>query len=181
MTTKKLEQLKYPIGNFTKPEKITKSQIKNWIADIESFPNSVEALTKTLSKTELNYIYRPKGWTIAQVVHHCADSHINSITRFKLALTETSPTIRPYFEDRWAKLVDYDLDLTAPIQILKGIHNKLGKLLRNMSDEDLTRDFIHPEHNKRFSLEETIGTYAWHSNHHLTHIKQALKYKGNFK
>ena len=97
-----------------------------------------------------------------------------------MALTEDTPTIRPYFEDRWAKLNDYSEPLEAPIQILKGVHKKLGILLRGLSDNELKREFVHPEHGKHFSLEETIGTYAWHSNHHLAHIKQALKHKGEF-
>ena len=175
-----IESLKYPIGQFEKPEHISKTQILNWISEIEKFPNRVEELTKDLSADELAYIYRPEGWTIRQVVHHCADSHINSITRFKLALTEDSPTIRPYFEDRWATLVDYNEPLESALQILKGVHKKLGVLLKSIKEEELKREFIHPEHGKRFSIEETIGVYAWHSNHHLAHIKQALKFKGVF-
>lgn len=180
MEASKLEQLKYPIGQFKKPESISKSQIEDWISDIENFPNSVENIVKNLSETELNYNYRPNGWNIKQVVHHCADSHINSLIRFKLTLTEESPTIRPYFEDRCAELIDYKEPIEPAMQILKGVHSKLGILLRNFSDEDLKKEFVHPEHGKRFSLEETIGTYAWHSNHHLAHIEQALKYKGKF-
>ncbi|RNC83550.1 MAG: putative metal-dependent hydrolase [Winogradskyella sp.] len=180
MNAEELEQLKYPIGEFTKPDHISKKQLDDWIFDIENFPKAVESITNNLSESELNYKYRPDGWTIRQVVHHCADSHINSITRFKLALTEDTPTIRPYFEDRWAKLNDYSEPLEAPIHILKGVHQKLGILLRGLNDEELKKEFVHPEHGKHFSLEETIGTYAWHSNHHLAHIKQALKHKGEF-
>jgi len=181
MTTSELEQLKYPIGEFVKPDTITTSHIEHWINEIELFPERITNLTKDLSPEELNWNYRPDGWNIKQVVHHCADSHINSIIRFKLALTEDTPTIRPYFEDRWAKLIDcnYD-DLSDTLNLLKGVHAKLGMLLRNISSEDLKREFIHPEHNKHFSLEETIGVYAWHSNHHLAHVKQALAYKGAF-
>jgi hypothetical protein len=100
--------------------------------------------------------------------------------RFKLALTEDTPSIRPYFEDRFAKLIDYDEPIDASISILKGVHKKLGVLLKNLSQDDLKREFIHPEHGKRFSLEETIGVYAWHSNHHLAHIKQALNFKEKY-
>jgi len=180
MTEQELYKLKYPIGNFEKPKIITQEHLKNWISTIENFPQNVENITKDLSEVELNYNYRPNGWTIKQVVHHCADSHINSIIRFKLALTEDTPTIRPYFEDRFAKLIDYSEGLEASIYILKGVHHKLGVLLKNLSDEDLKREFIHSEHGKLFSIEETIGVYAWHSNHHFTHIKQALKHKGSF-
>ncbi len=97
-----------------------------------------------------------------------------------MALTEDTPTIRPYFEDRWADLQDYKESIDAPLQIIKGVHNKLGVLLRQLNSQELKRKFIHPEHDKKFSLEETIGVYTWHSNHHLAHINQALEYKGKF-
>ncbi|WP_262731931.1 MULTISPECIES: YfiT family bacillithiol transferase [Gaetbulibacter] len=181
MTTEALQKLKYPIGTFKKPELITQDHITSWINDIEQLPSTLEALTKNLTKEELNWVYRPDGWTIKQVVHHCGDSHLNSIIRFKLALTEDAPTIKPYLENRWAELPDStDDDLSNSITLLKGIHSKLAKLLKSLNNEELKREFIHPEHGKRFSLEETIGIYAWHSNHHTAHIKQALTHKGEF-
>ena len=106
MTTEDLYQLRFPIGEFKAPDKITDVMISNWIDAIESFPEAVTAATKDLDTSQLNWKYRPNGWSIKQVVHHCADSHMNSIIRFKLALTEDTPTIRPYFEDRWANLSD---------------------------------------------------------------------------
>lgn len=175
-----LYSLKYPIGEFKKPETISDTHLNEWITDIETLPKSVISLTENLNETELNYNYRPDGWTIKQVVHHLADSHINSIIRFKLAMTEDVPTIRPYFEDRWATLIDYEHPIDTSVSIISGVHSKLGILLRSFSEEDLKKEFIHPEHGKRFSIKETIGMYAWHSNHHLAHIKQALKYKGQF-
>ncbi|WP_299339391.1 YfiT family bacillithiol transferase [uncultured Psychroserpens sp.] len=181
MDHKEIEQLKFPIGKFHTPEHISSEIIDSWIQDIEHFPEAIEQLTKDLSNEQLNWAYRPEGWTIKQVVHHCADSHMNSMIRFKLALTEESPTIRPYYEDRWATLIDgNDDDLKDTLFLLKGLHSKLGKLLRHISNDELSREFIHPEHGKRFRLDETIGTYAWHSNHHLAHVKQAIKYKGHF-
>lgn len=180
MTEQELYNLRYPIGEFVKPSQITKEHLKDWISILQNFPNKIEDIIKDLGENELNYKYRPDGWTIKQVVHHCADSHINSIIRFKLAITEDTPTIRPYFEDRFAKLIDYSEPLETSIFILKGVHSKLGVLLKNLSEDDLKREFIHPEHGKRFSLEETIGIYAWHSNHHFAQIEQALKYKGSF-
>ncbi|WP_299125396.1 YfiT family bacillithiol transferase [uncultured Winogradskyella sp.] len=181
MTEQDLYKLRFPIGEFKKPDVITQQYITDWITSIEALPKSIIAFTKGLSEEELNYKYRPDGWTIKQVVHHCADSHINSILRFKLALTEDTPTIRPYFEDRFAKLADYDTSIDTSISILTGVHQKLAILLKKLNKEELKREFVHPEHGKHFSLEETIGTYAWHSNHHLAHINQALKYKGKFK
>lgn len=180
MTEQELNKLKFPIGEFQKPKTITKQHIENWIASIETLPKSIISITKNLSEKELNYKYRPNGWTIKQVVHHCADSHINSLIRFKLTLTEDSPTIRPYFEDRFAELNDYSDSIDASISILIGVHKKLAILLKNFNQEALKREFIHPEHGQRFSIEETIGIYAWHSDHHLAHIKQALQFKGLF-
>jgi hypothetical protein len=180
MTEQDFYKLQYPIGEFIKPEKITRDHIEEWIATIEALPNHIELITKDLSINELNYKYRPEGWTIKQVVHHCADSHINSLMRFKLALTEETPVIRPYFEDRFAHLIDYKEPIYASLSILEGIHKKLGVLLRNLNQEDLQREFIHPDHGKHFSLKETIGIYAWHSSHHLAHIKQALYFKNEF-
>ncbi|MEO1032370.1 MAG: YfiT family bacillithiol transferase [Bacteroidota bacterium] len=180
MTEQEFHKLRFPIGEFEKPEQITQQHIDQWIAAIESLPNRMAFITQDLSDSELNFKYRPNGWTIKQVVHHCADSHMNSIIRFKLALTENRPTIRPYFEDRFAKLVDYSESLDAPMAILKGVHKKLGVLLKSFSDNDLKREFVHPEHDKTYTLGETIGVYAWHSNHHFAHIEQALHFKGAF-
>jgi hypothetical protein len=181
MTESELDKLKYPIGNFIKPDTIDSELIDKWILDIEKFPKSVTALVENLSKEELHFQYRPDGWNIKQVVHHCADSHMNSIIRFKLALTEDSPTIRPYFEDRWATLIDgNDDDLSATLYLLKGLHAKLGKLLRNIAKVELSREFVHPDHGRGIRLDEAIGMYSWHSNHHLAHIRQALEYKGKF-
>lgn len=181
MTESQLEKLKYPIGEFNKPKTIDAQLIEKWISDIEIFPSSIIELVSNLSPEELNYPYRPNGWNIKQVVHHCADSHMNSMIRFKLALTEDTPTIRPYFEDRWATLIDgNDDDLSNTLFLLKGLHAKLGKLLRNISKEDLSREFVHPEHGRRFRLDEAIGIYAWHSNHHLAHVGQALEFRGKF-
>ncbi|MFK7782493.1 YfiT family bacillithiol transferase [Psychroserpens sp.] len=181
MNKENLQKLKFPIGEFKKPEHINDSQISGWIADIERFPKSVNQLTKNLSINELNWQYRPEGWSIKQVVHHCADSHMNSMIRFKLALTEETPTIRPYYEAKWANLVDgTDDNLDDTLSLLKGLHAKLGKLLRHLSPIDLPKEFVHPEHGKHFRIDETIGVYAWHCNHHLAHIKQAIDYKGQF-
>lgn len=176
-----LEHLKFPIGQFIKPDCITPNHLTEWINDFEQFPKRLNAILKTLPPEALHWQYRPEGWSILQVVHHCADSHINSMIRFKLALTEDNPTIRPYYEDRWALLADYTEDnLEEALMILKGIHAKLTTLFKQFTAEDLKRTFIHPEHNQQVTLEENIGIYAWHSNHHLAHIKQAVEYMGSF-
>lgn len=176
-----LHQLKFPIGEFSPPSLIDNKIIKQWIESIDTFPNRVQALTENLTNEQKNWKYRPNGWSIKQVVHHCADSHMNSLIRFKLALTEDSPTIRPYWEDRWAELPDsLDDNLESVLLLLKGLHQKWVFLLEQLSPQDLEREFVHPEHGKRFSLKENIGVYAWHCAHHLAHIEQALGAAGAY-
>lgn len=176
-----IEKLKYPIGGFEKPEVIGQDLIDNWIADIEAFPTRLNDLVKELSVEEKNWKYRPEGWSIKQVVHHCADSHMNSLIRFKWTLTEDTPTIKAYFEDRWAELTDgLDDDLSSSLLFIEGLHRKWVKLLKSLKADDLASAFVHPEHGNRVSLKENIGIYAWHCNHHLAHIEQALKAKGAY-
>lgn len=181
MAIQNLEDLKYPIGKYTKLEIVSEAQIQEWITAIEGFPRILIELTKDLTAEQLNWPYRPAGWTIKQVVHHCADSHMNSIIRFKLTLTEDSPTIKPYYEDCWAKLVDGNDDtLSHTFSLLRGLHAKWGILMRSLTEDDLKRTFVHPEYGRRFNLEDTIGLYAWHCKHHVAHIEQALRNKGAF-
>lgn len=122
--------------------------------------------------------YRPEGWTIRQVVHHCADSHSNAFTRFKLALTEENPSIKPYKENLWAELPDVT---TAPVdwslKIIANIHKRWVVLLKSMSIADFERTYFHPESNRVWKLFEVLALYAWHCNHHLAHVKQAKKMK----
>jgi len=172
------QELKYPIGKFTKPETISQETLTQWIADIASFPERLKKEVSHLADAQLDTPYRPEGWTIRQVVHHCADSHINSLIRFKWALTEEKPTIKPYFEDRWAELADSKtFPIQSSIQILEGVHARWVALLSGFDNNDLQRIYIHPEHNKEFSLAEAIGLYAWHCNHHLAHITTLKKRK----
>ncbi|MCV9388218.1 YfiT family bacillithiol transferase [Reichenbachiella ulvae] len=179
MSESTMYSLKYPIGEFEKPAQITAEHISQWIEDIERFPIRIKELTHDLSTEQLKWPYRPRGWTIKQVVHHCADSHMNSLMRFKLALTEELPAIRPYFEDRWAELEDsLDDDLSYTQMLLEGLHYRWVKLLKSLTADDLKREFVHPEHGQQFSLAENIGIYAWHCNHHTAHVKQALELKG---
>lgn len=182
MTDQELQKLKYPIGKFeVLPSEITKSQIDEWIGVIAQFPDQVQSLTKELTVDQLKWRYRPNGWCISQVVHHCADSHMNSIIRFKLALTEDLPDIKPYYEDRWADLPDsLEPDISDALAILTGLHHKWVLLLQSLDNHQLHRQYRHPEHGKVFDLAETIGNYAWHCQHHEAHIVQAIKYQGEF-
>ncbi|MBK6266149.1 putative metal-dependent hydrolase [Marivirga sp. S37H4] len=166
-----LNQLKFPIGTFQSADTITPDLLKQYINDISSFPQRLKKEVQSLSDDQLDTEYRPGGWTIRQVVNHCADSHMNSLMRLKLALTEDRPVIKPYFEDRWAELADSKkMPIEPALSMLEGIHARWTVLLKELTPEDLKRVFIHPEHGKEFSLDENIGMYAWHCNHHLAHI-----------
>ena len=178
MKEQELYKLRFPIGEFHKPENISSKLIEDWIMEIELFPKRLKKVVEILSSEQLNYKYRPEGWAIKQVVHHCADSHMNSLLRIKLALTEDVPAIRPYYEDRFAELPDsLDENLEDSLILLKGLHAKLVKVMKTLSVSELKKEYMHPEHGTKFCLDEVIGSYAWHSNHHLAHIKQALELK----
>lgn len=168
-----LEQLKYPAGKFVKPESITKEIIDSAISEIENFPSLVKFEIQNLEEKDLQLRYRPEGWTITQVVHHCADSHINSYMRFKLALTENVPTIKPYEESLWAELPDNNLSPFVSLKLLDALHEKWVYILKSLSEEDLNKEFIHPDQSEKISLKENISIYSWHCRHHLAHIRQA--------
>jgi DinB superfamily len=181
MLEQDLEILRFPIGRFKRPDFISIELIRQWVSDIESFPSRLIKEVVGLSDAQLDTPYREKGWTIRQVVHHCADSHMNSLIRFKLTLTEDKPVVKPYWEDRWAELVDSKMMPIAPsLQMLEGIHARWIVLLKSLSEKDYSKSFIHPEHGKEFRVDENIGVYAWHCNHHLAHITQ-LKKRKNWK
>lgn len=179
MDDQALESLRYPIGKFQKPESISVEQIRNWTDILEALPFKLEDLVGRLTEVQLDSPYRPGGWTIRQLVHHIADSHHNSYIRFKWALTEEEPLIKAYDEKKWAELHD---SVSAPIALslnhLKAVHAKLVYLLRGLDRPDLDKKFIHPDNHEATSLAENIGRYAWHSNHHFAHIKNACNREG---
>lgn len=169
-----IDKLKFPIGKFTAPDTIDDQTIVKWIEIIQSFPDQLKKEVLELSEKELQKTYRPDGWSIRQIIHHCADSHMNSLIRFKLALTEDIPTIKPYAEDLWAELIDSkELTINSSISILEGLHHRWVVLLQNMTPSDLTKQFRHPESNELVNIKTNIGLYAWHCEHHLAHIKIA--------
>ena len=173
-----LEELKYPIGKPNIPFTVTEKQISEWISVIENFPAKIESITSKLSNIQLDTPYRENGWTIRQVIHHCADSHHNSYTRFKWTLTESKPVIKVYYEDRWAELFDgKSAPILLSINVLKALHAKWVYLLKGLSPTDLQKEFIHPEGNETVSLVENIGIYAWHCNHHFAHIYNLIERK----
>ena len=176
-----LETLKFPIGHYNSNKDPGNDLVNKWIETISEFPEKVENSIKKVSKEQLNYKYRPGGWTVKQVIHHCADSHMNCLLRFKWTLTENKPTIKPYFEDRWANLPDYQTDdLSDTLTLLKGVHKKLTTILRSLNKDQLLLEFQHPEYAKTYNLAETIGNYAWHCDHHFAHVKNGLNSNGKY-
>ncbi|MFA9559436.1 YfiT family bacillithiol transferase [Evansella sp. AB-rgal1] len=168
---------KYPIGEFQFEGEITKNVINEWISEIEVLPKLLRDAVKDLDNEQLDTPYRPEGWTVRQVVHHLADSHMNAYVRFKLALTEEKPTIKPYDEAKWAELPDYHLPIDISLSLLDAMHKRWTNLLRNLSSTDLEKTFIHPESGE-VSVGLNIGIYAWHGRHHLAHITSLCNCKG---
>jgi hypothetical protein len=164
------EDLRYPIGVFVAPQATTVDDRRAWIADIAQAPAQMRAAVQGLAAEQLDTPYRPGGWTVRQVVHHVPDSHLNSYTRFKLALTEEEPTIKPYDEARWAQLGDYS---STPVEVslvlLEKLHERWVKLLESMSAADFERAFRHPELGL-VRLDQNLALYSWHSRHHVAHI-----------
>ncbi len=172
MTTTDLtfDPLRYPIGRFAFDGAITEAVRHTWIEQIAQAPGELRSAVSGLSDEQLDTPYRPGGWTVRQVVHHLPDSHLNSYVRFRLALTEDAPTIKPYFEDRWAELPEAS---TAPVEIsialLESLHRRWVLLLRALTAEQWKRTFLHPERGA-VTLEQNLGIYAWHGKHHVAQI-----------
>lgn len=174
--TDQLDSLRYPIGQFEAPAVYTKNQIDEWVGVLENFPARLVALVSDLSDDQLNTPYRPGGWTVRQTVHHLADSHHHSYTRFKWTLTEDKPKIKAYFEQDWAELEDAKyLPIQISLDYLKAIHAKLVATIKSLSDDQLNRSYIHPEGNVEVNLKKQTGIYAWHSQHHYAHIANLIK------
>lgn len=167
--------LRFPLGEFTAPSVVSDSQRAAWIADIARLPADLTAAVEPLSEAWLGKCYRPGGWTVQQVVQHLADSHMNSFVRFKWALTEDQPTIKPYDEKAWAECPDKGaLPVTASLVFLAALHDRWVALLSGMSPSDWRRGFVHPESGP-IALDVNLGLYAWHGRHHLAHITSLLE------
>lgn len=175
---RRVTDLRYPIGTYTAPASVTAAQRAAWIADIAAAPAALRAAAAGLSPEQLDTPYRPEGWTVRQVVHHVPDSHLNAYTRFKLALTEDEPTIKPYDQARWAELPDSAAPPEVSLALLEALHQRWVALLNAMSPEQFNRRFRHPEHGRIFTLDETLGLYAWHGRHHAAHITALRERRG---
>jgi len=166
-----LENLKYPIGRFQRPESYTPQLLEQWIAVISTLPLWMDACIENLDAHQLHTAYREGGWTIQQVVHHLADSHMNAYVRIKLALTEDNPTIKPYSESAWAELPDtQSVPVNISVTLVHALHRRLVALLQRITPADWERTYHHPEHNRDVPLWEVVAMYAWHSRHHVAHI-----------
>lgn len=173
-----MEDLRYPIGPFQPKPTITDEERKKLIRQIAEVPAVLREETAGLSEAQIDTPYRPGGWTVRQVVHHLPDSHLNSYVRFKLALTEKEPTIRPYEEQLWAELPEAktgSLDLS--LDLLDALHRRWVVVLKSMSPDDFSRTLIHPESGK-MNLDRLLQLYAWHGRHHTAHITQLKKRMG---
>jgi hypothetical protein len=175
-----LETLKYPIGRFARGTKADTPDRRNaCIAVIAGFPERLQAAVEGWTDIQLDTAYRPGGWTVRQLVHHIADSHGQSMHRFKLALSEDRPVIKPYLEDRWAEHADArTMPLEPSFQIISGSHARWVVLLKAMVPTDFDRVFIHPEQERAISLAEALELYVWHSEHHLAHITGLARRQG---
>lgn len=169
------ELMKYPTGKFKAPVSYTNEDLRTWITVIKEFPGRLRQSIITLNEKQLDTPYRTGGWTLRQVVHHVADSHMNSLMRFKWALTEDNPTIKPYEEGDWALLPDYRLPVEPSLRILEGLHLRWAALLESFTEEEWTRTFLHPASGETMPLKKALALYAWHSKHHLAHITETVK------
>jgi hypothetical protein len=169
--------LSYPIGKFERPGSVSAGQREQWIGEIAAVPDGFRATVSGLSEEQLDTPYRPGGWTVRQLVHHVADSHINSFIRFRLALTEDQPTIKPYDEKKWAEICDSRLPIDVSLQLLESLHHRWVVMLRGMSEGDFSRTFRHPESGV-FDLNDSVALYAWHGKHHQAHIANLRKRMG---
>ena len=162
--------LRYPVGSFEFAGTLSNGQRQTLIDQIAATPGKMRSAVEGLSDEQLNTPYRPEGWTVRQVVHHVPESHMNAYVRFKLAITEEEPTIKTYFEDRWAQLEDAK---EAPVQLslnlLDALHERWVWFLRSLKDADFQRTFRHPELGT-VSVDKNIALYAWHGRHHVAHV-----------
>ncbi|MBK8506778.1 MAG: putative metal-dependent hydrolase [Saprospiraceae bacterium] len=170
-----MENLQYPIGKYEFPESFTKNDIEGWINDIAQAPELYRKLAERMTEAQMETAYRPGGWTARQVLHHVPDSHIQAYGRFKLVLTEDSPTIKPYHEDLWAQLPDTQLTpISVSLSLLDALHQRWVVLMQNMKPSDFEKIYIHPQYGKKYPLGAVCKLYAWHGRHHLAHLQIIL-------
>jgi hypothetical protein len=173
-----LMDLRYPVGPFAKPAALSEAQRRAAIDSIAATPAALRAAVRGLSEAQLETPYRPDGWTVRQVVHHVADSHLNAYTRFKLGLTEDTPTIKPYDENSWVKTAEVQ---TTPVEtslvLIEALHDRWVRLLKTMTQEQFDRTVNHPE-NGVMNLHQVLALYEWHGRHHVAHVTSLRERSG---
>ena len=174
-----MEDLRFPVGDFTFPQHATTEEERvQWIREIAETPANLRVAVAGLNVEQLATPYRPGGWTVRQVVHHLPDSHLHSYIRFKFALTEDKPVIKPYDEARWAELPDaVDTPVDVSLQLLEALHTRWVRCLQTLGDADWRRTFQHPERGL-VRLEQNLALYAWHGRHHVAHITALRRWMG---
>lgn len=160
---------RYPLGKFERPEIISPDELRNALATLAETPGLLRNAVEGLNHSQLDTPYREGGWTVRQVVHHVADSHMNCFIRMRLALTEDWPEIRPYLEKEWAKLHDAQAPVEWSLELVESLHARLVMMLTSLTDEQWKRGYVHPV-NGRMTLDTVALLYAWHSRHHIAHI-----------
>jgi hypothetical protein len=168
---------RFPAGKFHRPGEYTLALRSQHLHELELAPRYMRQAVSGLSPAQLDTPYRADGWTVRQVVHHVPDSHMNSYIRFKLALTEDNPTIKPYAEDKWAELKDSRMPIEGSIALLDHLHDRWTCLLKSLDEDQWKRSFVHPE-NGPMPLPMALALYAWHSRHHVAHITSLRDQKG---
>ena len=165
-----MQGLRYPIGKY-EPQPFSEDLKNQWLQEIAQLPDNLEQAIANLNETQLQTPYRDGGWTVQQLVHHIADSHLNSYIRFKLALTENNPTITPYDEKLWAELNDVKtVPVSVSVDLLRALHRRWISALKDLSADDWNKAFYHPQQQKETTLWTALGIYAWHGKHHAAHI-----------
>lgn len=164
---------RYPIGRFDVPEEVDGAKLTAWLYEMEALPRLLNQTVMHLEDDQLQKTYREGSWTVKQVVHHIADSHMNSYIRMKLAVTENNPTVSTYEEQLWAELADYTLPVEVSLQLIASLHQRWLHFLRSLTKEQLQKKFVYLN-GEAIQVKQAIGLYAWHGNHHLAHIKQAI-------
>ena len=172
------DDLRFPIGRFEGVGDLSVEAAMSLVDQIASLPNDLRAALANLSDAQLATPYRPDGWSVAQVVHHLADSHMNAFIRCKLVLTEEQPTVKPYLQDEWAATADNVVAAMTSVTLLEALHQRWVALLRPVAAGDLQRTFVHPEHGRPMTLAGTVGLYAWHGRHHVAHITELRRREG---